>query len=101
MLKTKERIITVEELTGQPHQALTNAKQEPLVILEDGRPTAYLISVDLFDSLMAQLEMQERDEVSAGIAQGEAQFAEGAYKTLDEARSIAEEAWKYSPTRNE
>lgn len=99
MLKTKERIITIEELVGKPHQALTNAKQEPLVVIDNGRPTAYLISVELFDDLMSQLEIQELADVTAGIAQGEQQFAQGAYKTLNEARKIADLAWQSSTSQ--
>ncbi|MCI0397833.1 MAG: type II toxin-antitoxin system prevent-host-death family antitoxin [Chloroflexi bacterium] len=94
MLKTNERIITAEDLADQVHTAITNAQQEPLVVTEDGRPAAYLISVELFDTMLAQLETLEAAELVANLAAGEEQFARGAYKTLAEARTIAEAAWQ-------
>lgn len=94
MLKTHERIITVEDLAAKAQKAVRNAQSEPLVVTENGRPTAYLISVDLFDLLVAQLEMIEDAELKAYIAAGEHQFAAGAYKTLAEATALAELAWQ-------
>ena len=51
MLKTKERIITAQDLAEATTQAIANAQQEPLVVMENGRPAAYLISVDMFDTV--------------------------------------------------
>ena len=94
MLTTYERIITVQDLAQKAHTALTNAQQEPLVVTENGRPAAYLISVELFDRLMAHLEIRNDEELKTAIALGEEQFAQGQYKTLDEAVAIVEAAWK-------
>jgi prevent-host-death family protein len=96
MLKTKDRIITTQDLAEGTTQAIANAQQEPLVVTENGRPAAYLISVDMFDALLAHLETIEQSELLAGIAQGEEQFKKGAFKTLDKARAIAEAAWQTS-----
>jgi prevent-host-death family protein len=96
MLKTAEKIITVEDLAQEVHRALSNAQREPLIVTENGRPTAYLVSVELFDNLIAQLEELENSELVNGIAIGEEQFARGAYKTLEEARTIAEKVWQDS-----
>lgn len=90
MLKTKERIITAQDLAAATNKALSNARQEPLVVTENGRPAAYLVSVEMFDALLSRLETLEASELLEGIAQGEAQFKRGAFKTLDEARSIAD-----------
>jgi PHD/YefM family antitoxin component YafN of YafNO toxin-antitoxin module len=43
-LKTKERIITAQDLAEATTQAIANAQQEPLVMTEKGRPAAYLIN---------------------------------------------------------
>jgi prevent-host-death family protein len=94
MLKTNERIITTQDLANSTAQALANARQEPLVVTENGRPTAYLVSVEMFDSLLSHMETLEKSELLAGLAQGEEQFKLGSFKTLDEARTIAEAAWQ-------
>lgn len=94
MLKTNERIITTQDLANSTAQALANARQEPLVVTENGRPTAYLVSVEMFDSLLSHMEALEKSELLAGLAQGEEQFKQEAFKTLDEARAIAETAWQ-------
>jgi PHD/YefM family antitoxin component YafN of YafNO toxin-antitoxin module len=98
MLKTHQRIITVEDLAEEARQAIINAQSEPLVVTENGRPTVYLISVDLFDTLVAQLELIEDAELKAYIAAGERQFAQGTYKTLAEATALAESAWQKQAT---
>ena len=93
MLKTRERIITVQDLVQDVDSAISNAQREPLVVTESGRPTAYLISVELFDALVAQLEALEEAELVTSIAVGEEQFAQGVYKTAAEARVIAAGVW--------
>lgn len=98
MLTTYERIITVEELAARAKKAVDNAQQEPLVVTENGRPSAYLISVELFDRLVAQLEAIEDAELQAYLAMGEQQFAQGAYKTLAQASELAELAWQAQET---
>ena len=71
-------------------QAIANAQQEPLVVTENGRPAAYLINIDMLDALLAHLETIEKSELLAGIALGEKQLKQGAFKTLEEARTIAQ-----------
>jgi prevent-host-death family protein len=94
MLTTRERIITAQELARQVEVALSNAQQEPLIVTESGQPIAYLISVDLFDKLLAHLEAVDAAELKAAVAIGEEQFAQGNYKSIEEAEAILEAAWK-------
>ena len=93
MLKTNRHIITLQDLADVTAQIIANARQEPLIFTENGRPAAYLIGVEMFDALLSHLETLERSELIEGIAQGEEQFKQGTFKTLDEARAIAEAAW--------
>ena len=93
MLKTKERIMTSQDLVEATAQAIVNAQPEPLVVTKDGRPAAYLISVDMFDALLAHLDTIEKSKLLAGIAQGKEQFNKGAFKTLDEARATVGAVW--------
>ena len=94
MLPTHERIITAEDLAKRTNKVLSNAQAEPLVVTENGRPAAYLISVELFDALVAQLAALDDAELRASIDVGEQQFKQGAYKTLDEATKLAEQSWQ-------
>ena len=94
MLKTHERIITAQDLAEGTPKALANAKKEPLVVTENGRPSVYMISVELFDALVGQLEAIENAELKAAVAAAEEQFANGAFKTLEEATALAEAAWQ-------
>lgn len=94
MLTTRERIITAEDLAQGTDKALLNAQTEPLVVTENGRPTAYLISVELFDALVAQLGAMDDAELRDLIDAGEQQFAKGAYKTLVKAAALTEKSWQ-------
>ncbi len=96
MLKTRERIITVAALAQKSHSTLANARKEPLIVLEDGLPVAYLISVELFDSLMAHISELENEELATNLSIAEKQFSQGAYKSLSEARAIVESAWQHA-----
>lgn len=94
MLSTHERIITVQDLATNGANVVTNAKKEPLIVTENGRPAVYMISVELFDALVNQLELIEQAELKSFIATGEAQFASGDYKTLEDATQLIKTAWK-------
>ena len=65
MLKTTERIISEADLQKEITTALRNAQNEPLIITQDGRPTAYLISVDLFDALLESLAQLDDMKLAA------------------------------------
>lgn len=96
MLKTREKIITIEDLAQEVHQAVSNAQREPLIVTDNGRPKAYLISIELFDNLLAQLEANEHAEMIEGIKIAEEQFNRGEYKSLEEAQIILEKVWRKS-----
>ena len=93
MLSTRERIITAQQLSEEVQVALSNAQKEPLIVTDSGSPAAYLISVDLFDKLVARLESLSNEELKVAIAIGEEQFAQGASKTIAEAEALLEAAW--------
>ncbi|MCP4359636.1 MAG: hypothetical protein GY796_16640 [Chloroflexi bacterium] len=61
MLKTHDRIITVQDLSQEAQKAVTNA---------------------------------QTTELKVAITKGEQQFAQGTYKTLEEATALAEAAWQ-------
>ena len=93
MLKTTERVITVSDLHANLDTALYNAKQEPLLVTANGRPSVYLFSVEMFDSLMERVQMLEESELIAGINLGERQFERGQFVTLQAAAERAEAKW--------
>ena len=74
MLKTRERIITVQDLAQDVDRAISNAQREPLVVTKSGRPAAYLIGMELLDALVARLEALEDVELVMGTAVGEEQY---------------------------
>lgn len=94
MLKTRDKIITAQDLAQDITRAMHHAQQEPLIVTEAGRPAAYLISIELFDALLAQLETWEQAELTEAIERGEAQFAAGQFHTLAEATTLLEAKWQ-------
>jgi prevent-host-death family protein len=93
MLKTTEWIVTTSDLQENPGAVLKNARQRPLIITEEGRPAAYVVSVELFDLLFERLLEAEQLELSKGIEEGEQQFAAGDFVTLADAMRAAEAKW--------
>jgi prevent-host-death family protein len=94
MLKTEEKIITSDDLAGAVGQVIHRAQQEPVIVLDKGRPAAYLVSAEWFDNLMSYLESLEHHEIVKNVVQAENQFTKRQHKTLDEARTLAETAWQ-------
>ncbi len=55
MLKTTERIIPLTDLQNDLAGVLRNAQKQPLVITTDGQPVVYMLSVTMFEELLADL----------------------------------------------
>ena len=94
MPKITERIISEADLQKEITTALRNAQNEPLIITQDGRPTAYLVSVDLFDALLERLAQLDDMELRGAVGQAEAEFESVAFNTLEEAQQIVEALWQ-------
>lgn len=54
--------------------------KEPVLITQHGLPAAYLVDVELFDAMQAQIELL------SGIARGEKAILEGRIATHEEAQ---------------
>lgn len=54
--------------------------QEPVLITQHGRPAAYLLDVDAYESMQSRIELLE------GIARGEKAYEEGRTVTHTEAK---------------
>ena len=67
------KIELVTNLKRQATKILADlhSSREPILITEHGRPSAYLVDVDDFES------MQNRMNILEGIARGETAFEEG------------------------
>jgi prevent-host-death family protein len=93
-MKTTDWIVTASDLQANPGVVLKNAKQRPLIVTEGGRPSAYVVSVELFDRLLDYLLELERSQLVTNLAEGERQFAASQFVTLQEAVAAAEEKWQ-------
>lgn len=93
-MKTTDWIVTASDLQTNPSIVLENAKQRPLIVTDAGRPSVYVLSVEMFDTLIERLLELERIELVTNIADGERQFDTGQYVTLKEAVATAEAKWQ-------
>jgi len=75
------KIELVTNLKRQATKILADlhASREPVLITEHGRPSAYLLDVDDYES------MQSRMHILEGIARGETAYEEG--RTLDQSEA--------------
>lgn len=100
MLKTTEWIVTTTELQQNVSIVLDHAQQRPLIVTQDGKPAAYVVSVDFFDSFLERLIELERQELGNNLEVAEQQFKSGAYLKLAEAIQAAESRWQAQETLN-
>ena len=70
-VNTTEWAITATDLQTDLAAVLQKAQQHPLLILDEGKPQAYLVSVDTFDTWMEVLVEMEEAEFATNIALGE------------------------------
>ena len=100
MLKTTDWIVTIEDVAQNITTVLKNAKKQPLIVTEDGRPSAYVLSVEIFDRMFGQLIQQEESQFSANVTEGERQFSKGEFVTLKAALAAAETKWQAQEAQN-
>jgi len=100
-MKTTDWIVTESDLQADPGVVLKNAKQRPLIVTEEGRPSAYVLSVELFDQLVERLLHLERAELVGNLAEGERQFASGQFIPLQDAVASAEANWQAQEKQRE
>ncbi len=93
-MKTTDWIVTASDLQADPSVMLENAKQRPLIVTDAGRPSAYMLSVEMFDALVDRLLELEQLELVTNITEGEQQFDAGQYVTLQAALETAEAKWQ-------
>ena len=76
------KIELVTNLKRQATKILADlhSSREPVLITEHGRPSAYLVDVDDFES------MQNRMSILEGIARGETAFEEGHFLSHEGAK---------------
>ena len=76
------KIELVTNLKRQATKILADlhSSREPVLITEHGRPSAYLVDVDDFES------MQNRMNILEGIARGETAFEEGRVLSHEDAK---------------
>ena len=94
MPKTKDWIVTDSDLQRDPNLILKHAQQRPLIVTAEGRPTAYVLSVEMFDALLERMLELERADLVHHLAKGEREFDSGDFVTLQEAVASAEAAWQ-------
>jgi PHD/YefM family antitoxin component YafN of YafNO toxin-antitoxin module len=79
---------------ADPAAILQKAQQHPLIVIDEGRPKVYVLSVDAFDALMERLTELEEAELATNVAAGEQCFAHGEFVSLKEASAIIAAKWQ-------
>lgn len=100
MLKTTDWILTVDDVTRDASAVLKNAKKQPLIVTENGRPSAYVLSVEIFDQMFGKLVAQEELQLTTNVTEGELQFDSGKFVTLKAALAAAESKWQVQEAQN-
>ena len=93
-VNTTEWAITATDLQTDLAAVLQKAQQHPLLILDEGKPQAYLVSVDTFDTWMEVLVEMEEAEFATNSALGEEQFSRGEFMRLADAQAFLETRWQ-------
>ena len=88
--------LTIEQVGDSLTQAIAQleATNAPIDVVRNGRTVAHLVPTDDFVVLDNTITPEEAEEISAGLAISEADFAAGRAYTLEEARARLQKIWE-------
>lgn len=66
------RSVSITELKRSPSAVLEQAGSEPVAVLNHNRPAAYLLSPEVYESMVKRLNADLRAAIQEGIASGPA-----------------------------
>lgn len=66
------RSVSITELKRSPSAVLAQAGSEPVAVLNHNRPAAYLLSPDMYESMLERLAAEMRHAIQEGIESGPA-----------------------------
>jgi antitoxin StbD len=77
------RSVSITELKRSPSAVLEQAGAEPVAVLNHNRPAAYLLSPEVYASLLERLNADLRSSIQEGIGSGPAIPAEDLFAELN------------------
>ncbi|HCI15014.1 MAG TPA: prevent-host-death protein [Gallionellaceae bacterium] len=76
------RSVSITELKRSPSAVLEQAGAEPVAVLNHNRPAAYLLSPEVYESMLNRLNADLRTAIQEGIDSGPAIAAEDVFAEL-------------------
>lgn len=76
------RSVSITELKRSPSAVLEQAGSEPVAVLNHNRPAAYLLSPEVYESMLNRLNADLRAAIQDGIDSGPAIAAEDVFSEL-------------------
>jgi antitoxin StbD len=76
------RSVSITELKRSPSAVLEQAGSEPVAVLNHNRPAAYLLSPEVYESMLKRLNAGLRAAIQEGIDSGPAIAAEDVFAEL-------------------
>lgn len=77
------RSVSITELKRSPSAVLAQAGSEPVAVLNHNRPAAYLLSPEVYESMLQRLNADLRMAIQEGIASGPAIPADDVFVELN------------------
>ncbi len=77
------RSVSITELKRSPSAVLEQAGSEPVAVLNHNRPAAYLVSPEVYKSMLQRLNADLRVAIHEGIDSGPAIAAEDIFAELN------------------
>ncbi len=80
------KTITLEQLTPDTQKVLEElfSAEEPIVLSRNGRPYGGMIAYRMEDETQATLSQEEERDLLDAVAQGESDYRNGNYSTLEQ-----------------
>lgn len=76
------RSVSITELKRSPSAVLEQAGSQPVAVLNHNRPAAYLLSPEVYESMLERMNADLRTAIAEGIDSGPAIAAEDVFSEL-------------------
>lgn len=77
------RSVSITELKRSPSAVLEQAGSEPVAVLNHNRPAAYLLSPEVYESMLERLNADLRQAIQEGIDSGPGISAEDVFAEMN------------------
>jgi prevent-host-death family protein len=84
------KVVSITEVRQEGTRVIREAQEaeDPTLVVINSRPAAYIVGVEQYDALRAEVKRLRREALEREVAEAEAEIAEGNLPSFDNAEDL-------------